>query len=110
MKNVPFWGQLLIVILVVAALFFGGYKFLLADDYKAIDRLTKELADKRQQIRQQQDIVAKLPQLEAEISRLKQKLADLKEILPTEPETGELLKWIKNLVDQSNLDLKVFEP
>src|SRR5256885_3901486 len=52
------------------------------------------------------DIVAKLPQLEAEIARLRKTLADLKEILPTEPESGELLKWIKNLADQSNLDLK----
>src|SRR5256885_14121795 len=56
------------------------------------------------------DIVAKLPQLEAETARLRQTLADLKEILPTEPESGELLKWIKNLADQSNLDLKDFSP
>ena len=110
MKNIPFWGQLLIVILVGAALVFIGYRFWLADDYKKIGELQGQLAQKKQQIRQEQDIVAKLPQLEAELARLRQTLADLKEILPTEPETGELLKWIKNLADQSNLDLKDFTP
>ena len=110
MKNIPFWGQLLIVVLVGAAVVYVGYRFWLADDYNKIGELQSQLAQKNQQIRQEQDIVAKLPQLEAELARLRQTLADLKEILPTEPETGELLKWIKNLADQSNLDLKDFTP
>ncbi len=110
MKNIPFWGQLLIVIAVGAAVVFVGYKFWLAEDYQKIGELRSQLAAKKQQIRQEQDIVAKLPQLEAELARLRQTLADLKEILPTEPESGELLKWIKNLADQSNLDLKDFTP
>ena len=110
MKNIPFWGQLLIVVLVGAAVVYVGYRFWLADDYKKIGELQSQLAQKNQQIRQEQDLVAKLPQLEAELVRLRQTLADLKEILPTEPETGELLKWIKNLADQSNLDLKDFTP
>lgn len=110
MKNIPFWGQLLIVSALAAAVLFLGFKFLLAEDYRKIGELRASLSDKNQKIRQQQDIVAKLPQLEAEIVRLKQKLADLKEILPTGPESGELLKWIKNLGDQSNLELKDFTP
>src|SRR6476660_1319933 len=110
MKNIPFWGQLLIVVALAAAVVFFGYRFWLADDHRRIVELRTQLAEKNQQIRQEQDIVAKLPQLEAEIARLRQTLADLKEILPTEPETGELLKWIKNLADQSNLDMKEFTP
>ena len=110
MKNIPFWGQLLIVAGLAAAVLFLGFRFLLAEDYGRISELRVTLADKSQKIRQQQDVVSKLPQLESEIVRLKQKLSDLKEILPTEPETGELLKWIKNLGDQSNLDLKDFAP
>ena len=100
--------SLLLVVALAAAVIFFGYRFWLADDYKRIGELRGQLAQKNQQIRQEQDIVAKLPQLEAEIARLRQTLADLKEILPTEPETGEMLKWFKNLADQSNLDLKDF--
>ena len=110
MKNIPFWGQLLIVAGLGAAVLFLGFRFTLADDYRHIGELRSSLAEKNQKIRQQQEIVSKLPQLEAEIVRLRQKLSDLKEILPTEPESGELLKWIKNLGDQSNLELKDFTP
>lgn len=110
MKNIPFWGQMLIVLAVSIAVIFFGYKFWLAEDQRRITEMRTQLAAKQQQIRQEQDIVAKLPQLEAEIARLRQTLADLKEILPTGPESGELLKWIKNLADQSNLDLKDFTP
>ncbi len=31
-------------------------------------------------------------------------------ILPSEPEAGDLLRWVKNLADQSNLDLRVWSP
>ena len=110
MKNIPFWGQLLIVLLICAGVIFFGYKFWLSEDFNRIGELQKQLDDKNAQIQRENDIVAKLPQLEAEIARLRQTLADLKEILPTEPESGELLKWIKNLADQSNLDLKDFSP
>jgi type IV pilus assembly protein PilO len=110
MKNIPFWGQLLIVLLICAGVVFFGYKFWLSEDFNRIGELQKQLDDKNAQIQRENDIVAKLPQLEAEIARLRQTLADLKEILPTEPESGELLKWIKNLADQSNLDLKDFSP
>jgi len=34
----------------------------------------------------------------------------VQQILPTGRETGDLLRWIKNLGDQSNLDLKSFSP
>ena len=110
MKNIPFWGQFLIVLLICLGVVFFGYKFWLSDDFHRIGELQKQLDDKNAQIQRENDIVAKLPQLEAEIARLRQTLADLKEILPTEPESGELLKWIKNLADQSNLDLKDFSP
>jgi len=110
MRNIPFWGQLLIVLLISVGVVFFGYKFWLSEDFNRIGELQKQLDDKNAQIQRENDIVAKLPQLEAEIARLRQTLADLKEILPTEPESGELLKWIKNLADQSNLDLKDFSP
>jgi type IV pilus assembly protein PilO len=75
-----------------------------------IDALHKLYDEKQDRIREGQAIEAQLPEFEREIASLKTKLEDLKQILPTEPETGDLLKWIKNLTDQSNLNLKFFSP
>jgi type IV pilus assembly protein PilO len=61
-------------------------------------------------MREGQLIEQRLPDVEREIAGLKRKLEDVQQILPTDRETGDLLRWIKNLGDQSNLDLKSFAP
>jgi type IV pilus assembly protein PilO len=55
-------------------------------------------------------IEQKLPEFAAEIASLERKLGDIQQILPSRTETGDLLRWIKNLGDQSNLDLNSFGP
>jgi type IV pilus assembly protein PilO len=62
------------------------------------------------EIRKGKAIEQRLPEFEREIANLERKLADVQQILPTDRETGDLLRWIKNLGDQSNLDLKSFAP
>ena len=111
-KKLPFWGQFAVVAAMAGALVgvawmaypnFGEMAKKNADDRSRLEGLQTE-------IRKGQAIEAKLPEFEKEIENLQAKLNDLLAILPTEPETGELLKWVKNLADQSNLDLKQFNP
>jgi type IV pilus assembly protein PilO len=111
-KNLPFWGQLLFVVVLSAAFVFVAYYYFpgLADTQREIEDLKSQDQGKQDKIREGHAIEAQLPEFERRIASLKQKLEDLKQILPTVPETGDLLKWIKNLADQSNLDLKFFSP
>src|SRR6267142_2756473 len=95
-KKLPFWGQLAVVAVMAGVL--------VAVAWMAYPNFSE------MEIRKGQAIEAKLPEFEKEIENLQLKLNDLLAILPTEPETGELLKWVKNLADQSNLDLKMFNP
>jgi type IV pilus assembly protein PilO len=75
-----------------------------------IDGLRDEIAEQDRKIREGQAIEQKLPEFEREVANLQRKLGDIQQILPTGPETGDLLRWIKNMTDQSNLDLKSFGP
>ena len=75
-----------------------------------VQQLETDYAAKQQEIRKGQAIEQRLPEFEREIEALERKLGDVKQILPTQQETGDLLAWIKNLGDQSNLDLKSFAP
>ena len=111
-KNLPFWGQVAIVAVVSLVLIgiaqkaypnFGDMKKRNLKDREKLEALETE-------VRKGQAIEAKLPEFEREIANLKSKLDQLVQILPTEPETGELLKWVKNLTDQSNLNLRRFDP
>jgi len=74
------------------------------------ERKMVKLDDLQQEIKTGRLVEQNLPKIEKEIETLTMKLSDLRQILPTEPETGDLLAWIKNLADQSNLVLKKFAP
>ncbi|PYQ13825.1 MAG: hypothetical protein DMH00_03255 [Acidobacteria bacterium] len=111
-KNLPFWGQVTLVIALCLGLVSVAYwaypNFGQMKQQNLAD--AKRLEDLQSDIRRGAAIEAKLPEFEKEIANLQKKLDDLLQILPTEPETGELLKWVKNLTDQSNLDLQRFDP
>lgn len=113
-EKLPFYGQVLVMaalgLLIVALVYWilplPSVKTLHAER----DRLQASLEEKNQEIRRGQTIEARLPELEREIENLERKLGDLAQILPTSPETGDLLQAIKSQTDQSNLDLKSFGP
>jgi len=112
LEKLPFYGQLLVFaalglgIVVIAYFVFPNLKDMQAE----IDTMSDDLAEKQREVSDGQAIEARLPEFEREIASLKQKLGDVQQILPTGRETGDLLRWIKNLGDQSNLDLKSFSP
>jgi len=112
LEKLPFYGQVLIFaalalgIVVIAYFVFPNLKTMQVE----IDTMQEDLAEKQREISDGQAIEARLPEFEREIASLQQKLGDVQQILPTGRETGDLLRWIKNLGDQSNLDLKSFSP
>ncbi|MFQ5720305.1 MAG: type 4a pilus biogenesis protein PilO [Acidobacteriota bacterium] len=112
LKNLPLWGQILVAVMFAAAIIFVGYKVWpnFTSINEDIAKKQTQLADLEREIRQGQAIEAKLPEFEREIGALQAKLDNLLLILPTEPEAGDLLRWVKNLADQANLDLKVWAP
>jgi len=112
-KNMPWWGHLIMAAVVGAGLIWMGYSMApanLSAKKAKIEDLTTRIEDTQAKIRQGKLALAKLDELERDIAALELKLADLKAILPTEPELGDLLKWIKSLSDQANLDLRLFNP
>lgn len=111
-EKMPFWGQVALMV-VLAVVIIGMAYFVwpnLKQDLATIEALEIEYQEKERQIREGQAIEANLPELEREIASLERKLEDIAVVLPTGQETGELLAWIKNLGDQSNLDLRSFAP
>jgi len=108
----PFYGQVVVFLAMAAGIVAVAY--FAYPDLEAmraeVQQLETDYASKQQEIRKGQAIEQRLPEFEREIETLERKLGDVKQILPTQQETGDLLAWIKNLGDQSNLDLKSFAP
>jgi len=112
LEKIPFYGQVIIFAIVAAAIV--GMAFFIwpniSEKLETIERLEEEALDKEQKILAGRAIEQRLPEFEREIAALERRLGDVQQVLPTQKETGDLLGWIKNVSDQSNLDLKSFSP
>ena len=112
LEKLPFYGQALLFAGLSVAIVIAAYTIYpdLGRMKAQIAELDGKLADKQREINKGRAIEQRLPEFEQEIANLKLKLEDVQQILPTDRETGDLLRWIKSLGDQSNLDLKSFAP
>ena len=110
LDKLPFWGQVAVMVGLAAVIVFGVWYFVLAGMGDQITEVRAEFEKIRAENREGQAIEMKLPEFEREVANLQRKLGDIQQILPTGTETGDLLRWIKNMSDQSNLDLKTFAP
>ena len=110
--KIPFYGQVLIFAgLALAIVGMAYYVFPnLSEKKEKIERYADDYVEKDRKIQEGRAIEQRLPEFEREIANLQRKLGDVQQILPNSRETGDLLRWIKNLGDQSNLDLKSFAP
>ncbi len=112
LEKLPFWGQVLLMVALSAGLV--GIAYYLFPDLKgkgvAIEAIKGELEELNAKIVEGRAIEQKLPEFEQEVANLQRKLGDVQQILPTDAQTGDLLRWIKNMTDQSNLGLKAFAP
>jgi type IV pilus assembly protein PilO len=111
-EKLPFYGKALVFAGLSAAIVVCAY--FVYPKLGQMQAKNKEyearVADMQSEIRKGKAIEQRLPEIEREIAGLERKLEDIKTILPSAQETGDLLRWIKNLGDQSNLDLKSFAP
>jgi type IV pilus assembly protein PilO len=112
LEKLPFWGQVLLMIALAAGIVAIAYY--LYPDLKGkgeqIHAVSAEIEELNAKIVEGRAIEQKLPEFEQEVANLQRKLGDVQQILPTDTETGDLLRWIKNMTDQSNLGLKAFAP
>jgi type IV pilus assembly protein PilO len=112
LERLPFWGQVLVMVALAAGIV--GLAYYVYPDLKGkgeeIQAISTELEDLNAKIVEGRAIEQKLPEFEQEVANLQRQLGDVQQILPTDTETGDLLRWIKNMTDQSNLGLKTFSP
>ena len=112
LERLPFWGQIVLMLTLAAGIVGIAYYLYpnIQEKNREIASIQKQLEDMNAKIVEGRAIEQKLPEFEQEVANLQRKLGDIQQILPTDTETGDLLRWIKNMTDQSNLGLKTFAP
>jgi type IV pilus assembly protein PilO len=112
LEKLPFYGQVLLFTALAAVVVWAAHSVWpdLGGMRQEIREHEQKLTELDGQVRKGRAAEQRLPELKAEITAKERELADLEQILPSDRETGDLLRYIKSLGDQSNLDLKSFAP
>lgn len=101
------WYYGFIIGLLLAAVFVAAAHYLLVVDINAeIATAQARLDELQTKIEAGRSAEKKLPQFRDEVARLEQELEKLRRILPSTRNTEEIIKRIKSLVDQGNLELR----
>lgn len=110
LQNLPWWGRAIIFGGLAVVIVWLGYSTWpgFSAMQKQINSSNEELAGLKAEIQKGQGAIKRRAELEAQIQIKEAELALLRRILPTEPETGDLVKWLKAQTDQVNLDLLNF--
>jgi type IV pilus assembly protein PilO len=110
LNKLPWYGQILLFAGLSAA---GVYAF----HYLHVDGVKVELAAKekelnavRARVTRGNAIAAQLPKFQADLIKLEQHLAGLKQVLPEQRDVGDMLRRIQTLAAASSLNVRTFKP
>jgi type IV pilus assembly protein PilO len=110
LNKLPWYGQILIFVLLSAAGIYAFHYFY-ADGVK-VELATKqsELDQVRARVSRGNAIAAQLPKFQADLIKLEQHLAGLKQVLPEQRDVGDMLRRIQTLAAASSLNVRNFRP
>ncbi|NJK90177.1 MAG: type 4a pilus biogenesis protein PilO [Myxococcales bacterium] len=109
-SKVPLTQRILILAGLVVAVLVANYFFFVAPKRTQIEASEKKIAQLDRELVQKQAIARNLPRYRVEVERLKQRLNEALTLLPNEPEIPELLQKVAARVEQSDCEMKAFEP
>lgn len=110
LNRLPWYGQIGAFVLVSAAAVFGFWNFYVSDMQADIDAREARLTSMRQDIARGVATARRLPEFQAQVTDLEQRLESLRAVLPEEKDVADILRRVEGLAVQSNLKIQRFTP
>lgn len=109
-SKLPQRTQLLIFTLIVFGFCSIFYIYFITPVQTEVAALEAEIQTLTIEVQKGQIVQARLPEFKEEIRRQQEKLTTLRQILPGEKETAEIIRKVQELAVQSNLKIRSFTP
>ena len=110
LNKLPWYGQIGLFVLLAGGGIFG-FHYLYADGVVLeLQAKQKQLDEVRARITRGNAIAAQLPKFQADLIKLEQHLAGLKQVLPEQRDVGDMLRRIQTLAAGSSLNVRYFKP
>lgn len=110
LNKMPWYGQILLFAVIAGGGIFG-YHYFYADGVQLEHAAKqKQLNEVRARVTRGNLIAAQLPKFQADLIKLEQHLAGLKQVLPEQRDVGDMLRRIQTLASGSSLNVRTFKP
>ncbi len=106
LQNLPWYGQLLVFLLIGGILFGIFYFAHYADTQTRIEGIESQIEILEREIRQLEKKKSKIKDMQAEVEQKKAVLEKLKEILPEKKEISQILKKVQSIITSARLDIQ----
>ena len=110
LNKLPWYAQIGAFVVVCAGAIYGFYYFYVSDMQKDIATRETRLAGIRADISKGVSAARRLPEFQAQVNQLEQRLEGLRQVLPEEKDVADILRRIQGLATQSNLSIQRFTP
>ena len=110
LSKLPWYAQIGAFVVVCMGAVFGFWKFYVTETQADIALRQTRLTALRADIDKGVATARRLPEFEAQVKELEQRLESLRQILPEEKDVADILRRLQGLATKSNLALKVFTP
>jgi type IV pilus assembly protein PilO len=110
LSKLPWWGQIAAFVVVCGGATYGFWYFYVAEMSADVEIRQMRLAGLRADVARGVATGRRLPEFEAQVTQLEQRLDNLKQVLPEEKDVADILRRIQGLATQSNLSIQRFTP
>lgn len=109
-NKLPWWGQLVVVAVLVCGGIGAFWNFYASPAQAAIDAEQAKLDKLQDEIAKGKVTARRLPQFRTEVAGLEAQLERLRAVLPEEKDVADLLRRIQAMATESNLTIRGFTP
>ena len=110
LSKFPWYGQIGAFVVVCALAVFGFWKFYVSDMQADIEARQTRLTALRADISKGVATARRLPQFQADVTQLEQRLESLRAVLPEEKDVADILRRVQGLATRSSLNIQRFTP
>ena len=110
LSKLPWWAQIGAFVLVWGGAVYGFWHFYVSEMQADVNVRQTRLTSLRGDIARGVATARRLPEFEAQVTQLEQRLENLRQVLPEEKDVADILRRIQGLATQSNLAIQRFTP
>ena len=110
LSKLPWWAQIGAFVLVCGGAVYGFWHFYVSEMQADVNVRQTRLTSLRGDIARGVATARRLPEFEAQVTQLEQRLENLRQVLPEEKDVADILRRIQGLATQSNLAIQRFTP